>query len=47
MNILGLVVFSIALGVVTSKLGDQARPLYDFARSLAEATMILVTAVIW
>ncbi|KAK2149575.1 hypothetical protein LSH36_446g02028 [Paralvinella palmiformis] len=47
MNILGLVVFSIALGVVTSKLGHEGRPLYEFARSLAEGTMLLVNAVIW
>lgn len=46
-NALGLVVFSLALGVAVGKLGEVGRPLYHVCLALAEATMILVTAVIW
>jgi len=46
-NALGLVVFSLALGVAVGKLGELGKPLYHVCLALAEATMILVTAVIW
>ena len=47
MNVLGLVVFSVALGVVVSRLGALGRPLYLVCLALAEATMKLVVVVIW
>ncbi|ELT92594.1 hypothetical protein CAPTEDRAFT_63150, partial [Capitella teleta] len=47
MNILGLVVWSVAMGIVVSKLGEQGRILYKFFYAFAEATMKLVTVVIW
>lgn len=46
-NALGLVVFSLALGVAVGRLGDVGKPLYHVCLALAEATMCLVTAVIW
>eukprot|EP00914_Ancora_sagittata_P004105 GHVO01009004.1.p2 GENE.GHVO01009004.1~~GHVO01009004.1.p2 ORF type:complete len:111 (-),score=8.94 GHVO01009004.1:47-379(-) len=47
MNILGLVVWSVAMGIVVSKLGEDGRILYKFFNAFAEATMKLVTLVIW
>ena len=47
MNVLGLVVFSVALGVVTSRLGEVGKPLLHFSTAMAEASMILVKIVIW
>ncbi|ELU03325.1 hypothetical protein CAPTEDRAFT_6024 [Capitella teleta] len=47
MNVLGLVVYSVAMGIVISRLGEIGRPLYIFFNAFAEATMVLVTAVIW
>ena len=47
MNVLGLVVFSVAVGVVVSQMGKMGRPIYLFTLSLAEATMKLVVVVIW
>jgi Na+/H+-dicarboxylate symporter len=46
-NVLGLVVFSVSLGVVLGRLGEVGKPLSNVCISLAEATMCLVTAVIW
>lgn len=47
MNVLGLVVFSIALGCVLNHLGDKGKPLYDLFNSLNDATMVLIKLVIW
>ena len=47
MNVLGLVVYSVAMGIVNSRLGEVGKPLYTFFHAFAEATMKLVTAVIW
>ena len=47
MNILGLVVWSVAMGIAISKLGEMGRPLCTFFNVFAEATMSLVTIVIW
>ena len=47
MNVLGLVVFSVALGVVTSRLGEAGKPLLHFFSALADAVMVMVTLVIW
>ncbi|KAH9493153.1 Excitatory amino acid transporter 3 [Bulinus truncatus] len=46
-NVLGLVVFSIALGCVINHLGEEGLPLKNFFRSLNSATMCLVHIVIW
>ncbi|XP_067677014.1 excitatory amino acid transporter 1-like [Haliotis asinina] len=46
-NVLGIVVFSIALGCVINYLGAKGEPLKNFFDSLNAATMILVTLVIW
>ncbi|PVD23439.1 hypothetical protein C0Q70_16708 [Pomacea canaliculata] len=46
MNVLGLVVFSIALGCVLNHLGDKGKPLYDLFNSLNDATMVLIKLVI-
>ena len=47
MNVLGLVVFSVALGIVLSLMGEKGKPLYDVMYTLAEASMKLVVIVIW
>ena len=47
MNVLGLVVFSVAIGIIISRMGPLGKPLYDFFSALAEATMKLVVIVIW
>ena len=47
MNVLGLVVFSVALGIVISRLGDVGKPLYDVFYAMAEASMKLVIVIIW
>jgi len=46
-NVLGLVVFSVALGIALGNLGPAGQALRDVMSSLAEATMRLVSAVIW
>ncbi|XP_046361671.2 excitatory amino acid transporter 1-like [Haliotis rufescens] len=46
-NVLGVVVFSIALGCVINYLGPMGVPLKNFFESLNAATMILVKLVIW
>ena len=47
MNILGLIVFSIALGIVLSAMGEQGKPLIALFDCLNEATMRLVQIVMW
>ncbi|ESO88194.1 hypothetical protein LOTGIDRAFT_71933, partial [Lottia gigantea] len=47
MNVLGLVVFSIALGICIIKLGEKGKPLKDLFDSLNEATLKLILVVIW
>ncbi|GFO18967.1 amino acid transporter [Plakobranchus ocellatus] len=46
-NVLGIVVFSIALGIVINHLGEEGLPLKRFFSSLNSATMILINVVIW
>ncbi|XP_013412720.1 excitatory amino acid transporter 1 [Lingula anatina] len=47
MNVLGLVVFSVAFGIVISRLGPQGRILMEFFNSVNDAVMMLITVVIW
>ncbi|RUS84489.1 hypothetical protein EGW08_007728 [Elysia chlorotica] len=46
-NVLGIVVFSIALGVVINHLGEEGEPLKKFFQALNSATMVLINVVIW
>uniref|UniRef100_A0A0B7ACB0 Amino acid transporter n=1 Tax=Arion vulgaris TaxID=1028688 RepID=A0A0B7ACB0_9EUPU len=46
-NMLGLVTFSIAFGIAINKLGEKGKPLKYFVESLCDATLLLVSAVIW
>lgn len=47
MNVLGLVTFSVVLGITIGKMGAAARPLQDFFVALSEAMMIITNWVIW
>ncbi|CAD5125576.1 DgyrCDS13779 [Dimorphilus gyrociliatus] len=47
LNALGLVVFSIAIGVVVSIMGDEGEPIRKLMECLAEASMKIVTLIIW
>lgn len=47
MNVLGLVVFSIAFGIVISQMGPAGKPMVDFFQSMNDAIMKLVSLVIW
>ncbi|XP_046970008.1 excitatory amino acid transporter 3 [Vanessa cardui] len=46
-NVLGLVCFSIVLGITLGKMGEQSRPLQNFFHALSEAMMIITGWVIW
>jgi solute carrier family 1 (glial high affinity glutamate transporter), member 3 len=46
-NILGLVVFSMALGIALGRIGARGRPLLNFFTSLSDATMTITSWVIW
>ncbi|KAI4502257.1 hypothetical protein M0802_002939 [Mischocyttarus mexicanus] len=46
-NTLGLVVFSIVLGITLGKMGESGKVLLDFFIALSEATMIITKWVIW
>ncbi|XP_026320425.1 excitatory amino acid transporter 3 [Hyposmocoma kahamanoa] len=46
-NVLGLVCFSIVLGITLGKMGEKSRPLQNFFHSLSEAMMIITSWVIW
>ncbi|XP_047030756.1 excitatory amino acid transporter 3 [Helicoverpa zea] len=46
-NVLGLVCFSIVLGITLGKMGDQSKPLQEFFHALSEAMMIITGWVIW
>uniref|UniRef100_A0A8D0GEM5 Amino acid transporter n=1 Tax=Sphenodon punctatus TaxID=8508 RepID=A0A8D0GEM5_SPHPU len=47
MNILGLVVFAIVFGIALRKLGAEGEILIKFFNSFNEATMVLVTWIMW
>ncbi|NWR73919.1 SATT protein, partial [Centropus unirufus] len=47
MNILGLVLFSLVLGVALKKLGPEGEDLIRFFNSFNEATMVLVSWIMW
>ncbi|CAB3399412.1 unnamed protein product [Caenorhabditis bovis] len=46
MNILGLVVFSVALGIVIGVVGEEGKPLKNFFKSLEAVSMQLISWVI-
>ena len=46
-NMIGLIVFSVALGVVLKNLKEEGKPLVSFFRSLWKATMKLVEIIMW
>ncbi|XP_022128592.2 excitatory amino acid transporter 3 [Pieris rapae] len=46
-NVLGLVAFSIVLGITLGKMGEKSRPLQNFFHTLSEAMMIITGWVIW
>ncbi|XP_049876630.1 excitatory amino acid transporter 3-like isoform X2 [Pectinophora gossypiella] len=46
-NVLGLVCFSIVLGITLGKMGEKSRPLQNFFHCLSEAMMIITGWVIW
>ncbi|XP_048483986.1 excitatory amino acid transporter [Plutella xylostella] len=46
-NVLGLVAFSVVLGITLGKMGERSRPLQDFFHTLSEAMMIITGWVIW
>ncbi|XP_076353695.1 excitatory amino acid transporter 1-like isoform X3 [Tachypleus tridentatus] len=46
-NILGVVVFSVVLGVTLAKMGEKGKPLLDVFITLGEAIMIITKWVIW
>lgn len=47
MNILGLIVFAMVFGVALRKLGEEGEILIRFFNSFNEATMILVSWIMW
>ena len=46
-NILGLVVFSIAVGLVAGRMGTKAKAFVDFINVLNDVVMVLVVVVMW
>ncbi|VDH93280.1 solute carrier family 1 (glial high affinity glutamate transporter), member 3 [Mytilus galloprovincialis] len=46
-NILGLVVFSVLIGVVLGRMGHKAKPIVDFCTCLTDASMNLFVVFIW
>lgn len=46
-NILGLLVFCVALGLVLGKMGPKGRVLLELLDTLNEATMRLIHVIMW
>lgn len=46
-NFLGLIVFSILLGIILRKLGEDGRALLAFVRSWLHVVMMLVSWIMW
>ena len=46
-NVLGLVVFSVVLGVILGQMGEAGRPVKAFMDSLQEAVIKMVKLIIW
>ena len=46
-NVLGLVLFSVVLGVCLSRMGPQGKIVQDFLEALSEAMMVITSWVIW
>ena len=46
-NYLGLIVFSIAVGIVLGKMGEKAKTFIDFIDILNQVVMTLVHLVMW
>lgn len=47
MNILGLVLFAMVFGVALRKLGEEGEELIRFFNAFNEATMVLVSWIMW
>lgn len=47
MNILGLVLFAMVFGVALKKLGAEGEELIRFFNAFNEATMVLVSWIMW
>lgn len=47
MNILGLVLFAMVFGVALRKLGQEGEELIRFFNAFNEATMVLVSWIMW
>lgn len=47
LNVLGVLTFSVALGLILGSMEDEGKPLKDFFDCLNKATMRLVNIVIW
>lgn len=46
-NVLGLVMFSVVLGVSIGKLKERGKPLQEFFAACSEAMMTITSWVIW
>ena len=47
LNIIGILVFSIAFGIILSKMGEQGRPMTQWFSIMLEVTMKLVEIIMW
>lgn len=47
LNIIGILVFSIAFGLILSKMGEQGRPMTQWFSIMLEVTMKLVELIMW
>ena len=46
-NFLGIIVFSISLGIILGKMGEKAKTFVEFTSTLNEVVMKLVILVMW